>query len=934
MDQVEASQPSFGALLRRYRRVAGLTQEALADRAQVSLRGINDLERGERLHPRAETIDLLATALGLEPSQRAALHDAATMRSPPEPPAPVERPVTQGRHHHLPVPISSFIGREQELAELDRLLGPPGGRRLVTLTGAGGCGKSRLALRVASDLSDAFVDGAHLVELALLDDPWLVPRAVATVFDLPETSSESLEATLVRFLGHRELLLVLDNCEHLVEACARLADAFLRSCPRVVILATSREPLRLAGELVWRVPSLALPPVDAAVIEPEPGGFDAIHLFVERARDAQRDFRLTPENAASVVSICRQLDGIPLAIELAGARLLTMSLSQIAARLTDRFEVLTGGSRTAPPRHQTLRKAIDWSYDLLDPAERALFQRLSVFAGGFELEMVEQVCAEEGVGDGTEGPDTQHLVPHSPSYSPCRGERSPGTPSVIDLIQRLVEKSLVTTQPGPGAQYRLLDTLQQYAWERLVAGGEAEEQARRHAAAYLALAEEAATELHRRDQVNWLERLDRERPNLRAALAWLTARDRSADALRLATALGWFWTVRGYYAEGREGLTDALARVATPDPVVRARALNALTYLVIRQSDPPAERHYLEECVNAANQTNDRTVIVEALALAGMLQRHDAPELAKHKLEEALALAQAADLRGSAGPILIELGLVTTFQGDLAGGEARLAEGLALLREAEDLTRLAFGLNLGCMLGDLRGDYRQVRARAEEYRPLVQALGDRSGQANWRAHLAEATRWEGDLAEAEALLAEALLIYQDLDDRYGIAWTTIDLASTHLALGNVEPARALAAKGRELAGAMNLHLVLRALRTVGDVALARGEVQVAAEHYRQGLVQAADHWAGVLRVGLVEGLGRIAAGHQRYPRALLLLGAAAAERTRLGAPPSRLEGAWLERALVPARRFLGQTMADAAYAAGQVTAIRMATAYALDDKLD
>jgi non-specific serine/threonine protein kinase len=923
MDQVGASQPSFGALLRHYRRVAGLTQEALADRARLSVRGINDLERGERLHPRAETIDLLATALGLDPSQHAALHAAATARSqpvPPVPPVPPETPPTQIQLSHLPATVSSFIGREQELAELHRLLRPPNGRRLVTLTGAGGCGKSRLALRVASDLSDAFVDGAHLVELAALGDSRLVPRAVATVFDLPETSSESLEATLLRFLGHRQLLLVLDNCEHLVEACARLADAFLRSCPRVAILATSREALRLAGELVWRVPSLALPPADATLTGQELAGFDAVHLFVERARDALQDFRLTPENAASVVAICRQLDGIPLAIELAGARLLTLSPPQMAARLTDRFDVLTGGSRTALPRHQTLRKAIDWSYDLLDPAERALFRRLSVFVGGFDLDLVERVCDD---ADAVAREDREMLL--LPPVAPR---------DAIDLVQRLVEKSLVTAQPNPGTQHRLLDTLQQYAREKLVASGEAEEITRRHALAYLALAEEAEIELHRRDQVGWLERLDRERPNLRAALAWLTSHDRTADGLRLVAALGWFWTVRGYYAEGREYLTNALARAAASDPLVRARALHALTYLLTRQGDPPAERRYLEECVNAATQANDRTVIVKALALAGTLERHAAPELARRKLEEARALAEAADLRGEVGPILIELGLVATFQGDLAAGKTRLAEGLALLRESGDLTRLAFGLNLACMLGDLRGDYRHVRTCAEEYRPLVQVLGDRSGQANWRAHLAEAARWEDDLAQAEALLAQALLIYRDLDDRYGIVWTTIDLASTHLALGNTEPARALAAEGLALARAMNEHLLMRALRTVGDVALARSELQVAAECYREGLGQAPDRWAGVLRVGLIEGLGKIAATRQRYPRALLLLGGAAAERSRLGAPPSHREREWLERALVPTRGSLGQKMADAAYAAGQAMTVTMATAYALDDKLD
>jgi non-specific serine/threonine protein kinase len=922
MGGIEADQHSFAALLRHYRRAARLTQEALAVRAQLSLRGISDLERGERLRPRAETVDLLATALGLDPTQRAALQ-AAALRSHRERPAPAiaSLPTSGPAPSQLPTPVSSFIGREQELAELQRLLRPPTGRRLVTLTGSGGCGKSRLALRVASDLAGAFADDARLVELASLNDARLLTRTVAAVFGLPETPGVSIEDTLIRFLGPRHLLLLLDNCEHLVDACAALASAILRACPHVVLVATSREPLRVDGEVAWRVPSLALPPDDVPLPETEPAGFDAVHLFVERARDVQRNFRLTPQNTATVVTICRQLDGIPLAIELASARLTTLSPQQIAARLTDRFAVLTVGNRNAPPQHQTLRKAIDWSYELLDEAERTLFRRLSVFTGGFVLDLAERVCADD--------------------VSDVRAERSlprlsaVGGMDVVDLIQRLVEKSLVIAPADDGESYRMLDTLHQYAREKLVASGEAEEITRRHSAAYLALSETAEPELHQRDQVAWFERLDRERGNLRAALTWLTAHDRPVDALRLAAALGWFWIVRGYYAEGREWLTDALARVEAPDVApLRARAWHALTWLASRHGDHLAAQRYCEACLSAATHVNEPAVIVEALALAGIVERDTVPEHAKRQLAEALRLAREADLRGLAGPILVDLGVVETYQGDVSGGMARIEEGLALLRELGDVAGLAFALNLACMIADLCGDYRQVRGVAEEYRPLVQVLGDRSGQANWRFYLAKAARWSGDFAEAEALLAQALAIYRDADDRYGIASAVTDLSRVHLEQRDVERAHLLAQEGLGIARAMNEHLRMRALRAAGDVAFARGEVEAAKAHYHEGLGLQPNHWAGVLRVSLIEGLAKVASLERRPARALRLVGAAAAERDRLGATPSYFDREWLDRALTSARQSLGDTLGDAAYVAGQAMALPEAAAYALSDDPD
>jgi tetratricopeptide (TPR) repeat protein len=337
--------------------------------------------------------------------------------------------------------------------------------------------------------------------------------------------------------------------------------------------------------------------------------------------------------------------------------------------------------------------------------------------------------------------------------------------------------------------------------------------------------------------------------------------------------------------------------------------------------------------LSAATESGDQSVIVDALATSGAMRRDVSPNLAQIQLAGALQLAQEAGLGGPAGPILVDLGVVQTYQGDLSGGRARIEEGLALLRHQGDVARLAFGLNLACMIGDLHGDYRQVRTLAVEYRPLAQALGDRSGQANWRFYLAKAEYWTGDFARAETLLAQALAIYRDADDRYGIASAAIDLSGIQLAQGDVERANALGEEGMTLARAMNDHLLMRALRADGDVAFARGEVETAKTHYQEGLGLPPNHWAGVLRVSLIEGLAMVAAAEKRPMRAVRLAAAAAAERDRLHALPSRLVRKRLERSLEPARRSLGDARADA-YAAGQAMRMSEAIAYALDDEAD
>jgi predicted ATPase len=398
-------------------------------------------------------------------------------------------------HDNLPVELSSFIGREREISEVEGLLAET---RLLTLTGTGGCGKTRLALRVAGNLRERFEDGVWWVSLAPLTSPDLTPKSVASALGMHEQPGRSTTEALSDHLRFRDLILVLDNCEHLIEACAALAEALLLCCPNLKILATSREPLGVAGEATWPVPSLSLPTAHRRPPVEELVRYEAVRLFVERAAAARPDFAPTEHNAPVVVEVCRELDGIPLAIELAAARTKVLTIEQIAGRLGDSFRLLTGGSRTVLPRQRTLRATIEWSFELLPEEERTMFRRLSVFAGGFTLEATEEVCSGGGIAE--EG--------------------------VFDLLSRLVDKSLIVTEERDGhARYRMLETVRQYGAEKLRDAGELQVIQQRHADFFLAMAEEAEFGMVGPDQAAWLGRLEEEHDNVRAALGWLQEGD-------------------------------------------------------------------------------------------------------------------------------------------------------------------------------------------------------------------------------------------------------------------------------------------------------------------------------------------------------------------------------------------------------------------------
>ena len=588
---------TFGALLRRHRLAAGLSQAALAERAGLSLRGVSDLERGARRVPQRATVRLLAGALGLRPEATAALEAAVARRRGP--PGRAGARAARTVPHNLPLPLTSFVGRERELAAVHEALAA---HRLVTLTGPGGVGKTRLALQAAAAGLEAFPDGAWLVDLAPLADAALVPLTVLAALGVRERPGRPHLATLTEHLRARRLLLVLDNCEHLLDACARLADALLRACLGPRVLATSRELLGVPGEAARRVPSLATPDPRHPPPPARLGRYEAVRLFVDRARLGRPGFVLTDQNAGPVAQVCARLDGLPLAIELAAARLRALPVEQLAGRLDDRFRLLTGGGRTAVPRQQTLQAAIDWSHALLAAPERAVLRRLAVFAGGWPLAAAEAVCAGAGVEPG----------------------------GVLDLLAGLVDKSLVVfeeaaLEPGAGGagRYRLLETIRQYAEARLVGAGEAARVRRRHRDWYLALAERAALELVGRDQVAWLDRLGAEHDNLRGALAWSQADpDGAAAELRLAAALGRFWNLRGHISEGRAWLAHALERDAGAAPAAaRASALNWAGLLASLAAALPAAAALLEASIALGRGLPGRPGLPAALRHLGLVAR-------------------------------------------------------------------------------------------------------------------------------------------------------------------------------------------------------------------------------------------------------------------------------------------------------------------------
>lgn len=678
----------------------------------------------------------------------------------------------ESRSTNLPLQLTSFVGREIQMREVRELLTAT---RLLTLTGSGGCGKTRLALEVGARLSEDYPDGVFWVELGALNDPALVTQTTLSTLSIREEEGREPFEELSNFLFEKKLLLILDNCEHLLEACAELTERLLRARPDLRVLTTSRQSLNVSGETSYRVPSLAAPDPRGDPVPEQLMGYESVRLFVDRVAHADPAFSLSPDNAEAVARICHRLDGIPLAIELAAARIRAHSPETIADKLDDRFSFLTAGSRTALPRQQTLRALVDWSHDLLTDEERTLFRRLSVFAGGFTLEAVEQVCAAGAL-----------------KYS-----------SFLDLISELVNKSIVVYEDRRArARYSMLETIRKYAAERLSESGESETTGDSHLQWFLSLAEQAEPEVTTSE---WLDAMEDEHDNLRDALEYAIRRELSDMALRLTGALARLWTTRGHLSEGRRWLDEALASGSKLFPEVKAKALNAAGALAWMQGDHEAARSNYQEALSLRRGLGDRPGIAATLANLGIVAYSKGEYgTARERYEESLKIWRETGDRPGLARSLDNLGNLAQEEGDYELAQKLYMESLEISRQLKDKWLVARSLNNLGEVALLQGDFPAARMRFQEDLEVSRELGDRWVIGRALNNCAEIDRLEGDLPSSRSLFEQSLDLARELGDKQTTA-------------GSLEGLAEIARQEGDPTGAMSLHREsLLARRELGD----------------------------------------------------------------------------------------------------------------------
>lgn len=886
---------SFGAALKYLRRRARLSQRELSIAVGYSESQISRFESQQRPPDLATLRARFVPALGLDDQPAAATHLlqlAASARGERNPAqasaAPADTPAGQpwsdsGKPPQaFPTPLTSFVGREREIADIQRLLleQHPVATRLVTLTGTGGSGKTRLALQVMLTVRADYPGAAWLVELAPLADPAFVPQAVATALGVREVAGQPLTQALVDYLRPRSAVLVLDNCEHVINACAALVEALLRGCPGLKLLATSREALGVLGETPYAVQPLALP-TEAAAPDDEYAQAEAVLLFVDRARAVRPDFGLTHANLTVAAHICRRLDGIPLAIELAAARLRALTQEQVANRLDDRFRLLIGGNRGALPRQQTLRATFDWSHDLLPDLERTLFRRLAVFQGGWDLEACEVVCAGAGLERGL----------------------------VLGLLMRLVDKSLVVAEDrGHAMRYRLLDTVRQYAHEKLVEQGEAESYRRQHLHYYADLAEQAGPHLDGPEAGHWMPRLDADLDNLRAAMQWSLKGD-VLTGLRLATPLGTYWWLRSGDDATVRWFNLALLREAEdladrPRPPKRA----LLRALALRVAG------HLTYYANTWEQYGQEVPL----------------------LEESLALYRDAGTVGRVGMAfaLRNLGRSALDVPDYERAQALGEAGLTLSRETGKRDMVAQCLVLLGRVAMAQGEFSRAQALFEAAIAENDQIGNVVGNADCAYWAGEAAFNHGDLDAATELFVHSIALHSGLGGYGFISLSQSRLAAIEIARGHMAEARARYGAAIT-AGQMdnnNPFVLALAAHGLGRLAAQAGTYAEAVVHLRKALTNLQSCPDPNIIARLLDSLAEAAAGQRQAVRAAQLLGAADGfyARRPICLPPP--EQAAREATAAATRALLGNAGFEQHRAEGRALAGRAAIAYALGEK--